>query len=167
LHRVVTRNARKAGYAIVLVAVVAFAVAALGFDYYTASGGGSTRFEVSSGRAELLSLRGVSAVLVVLGGPALIAVLCLRRLGSRSETSPAPVVAAVAVWAIYETGGWLGLLDLDLVVDIGRGPGYWAQIATVALAVVGAVVCAIPERDAGVVRDDLHPAPDGGRLQGG
>jgi hypothetical protein len=134
------------GYVLILAAMGAYALASLFLAFYESRGPAPG---ITVTYLEALRFPGPSAVhtigaiLTVLGGPVLIAVLSLLSLVGRLAPARPTVVVAVATWSTFVVGATLSVISTDL--PLGLGPGFWVQSASAGVAIMGSLVLLIPQ----------------------
>jgi len=133
---------RKLGHALVLVAMVGYAISVFTLDFYAVRTAptelGLTYFDLLTGQGGASSLAVVGGVLATFGAPLLIVTLDLMLLtGRRPVAARQGLVASIATWAIITLGTALNILGLD---TFPVGTGFWAQVVCVGLAIAGALL---------------------------
>ena len=137
-------HVKRIGYVLILAAMGAYALASLFLDFYESRGPalGVTYFEAVKLPGQPSAAHTIAAILTVLGGPVLIAVLSLLSLVGRLAPARPTVVVAVATWSTFVVGTTLSIISTDL--PVGLGPGFWVQSASAGVAILGSLVLLIP-----------------------
>lgn len=133
---------RKLGHALVLVAMLGYAISVLTIDFYAVRTAptelGLTYFDLLTGQGAASALAVVGGVLATFGAPLLIVTLDLMLLtGRRPLAARHGLVASIAIWAVITFGTALHILGLD---TFPVGTGFWAQVVCVGLAIAGALL---------------------------